>query len=230
MKKKILLSFFLLAVSFSVFAGDVATFEDMGFSQDGSVYVFGQYGTTDKTFLPYAEIYTVDVAKNDFVKNGVFTSKGVTGKSAQQVFSQVTQRAQDFLKPYNLTPVSSSSLLYLKQSEGVDDEEIVFKDFESVDEPVFYHVKVESLYRGKGANTDSSFYIKVEKKTEDGSVLSRFVAGNPEIKRKGVTNYSINRIFTTPDGKGVVFVGEKTVEDSTGVSVRYMVETAVVDK
>ena len=81
-----------------------------------------------------------------------------------------------------------------------------------------------------GANTDSSFYIKVEKKTEDGSVLSRFVAGNPEIKRKGVTNYSINRIFTTPDGKGVVFVVEKTVEDSTGVSVRYMVETAVVDK
>ena len=54
------------------------------------------------------------------------------------------------------------------------------------------------------------------------------VAGNPDIQRKGVTGYAIDRIYTAPDGKGMVFVVEKTVEDSAGTSIRYMVETVAL--
>ena len=44
---------------------------------------------------------------------------------------------------------------------------------------------------------------------------------------KNKTRYAIERIYTSPDGKGFVFVVEKTVEDAAGTSIRYMVETVV---
>ena len=35
-------------------AGDVASFVDKGFSEDGKYYVFGQYGRTDKKYQGWA--------------------------------------------------------------------------------------------------------------------------------------------------------------------------------
>ena len=50
MKKSVVCCLFL-ALGLSVLsAGDVATFVDKGFSEDGKYYVFGQYGKTDKKF------------------------------------------------------------------------------------------------------------------------------------------------------------------------------------
>ena len=43
-----------------------------------------------------------------------------------------------------------------------------------------------------------------------------------------MTGYAIDRIYTAPDGKGMVFVVEKTVEDAAGTSIRYMVETVAL--
>ncbi len=51
-----------LMASFS-FAGDAAAFSDIGFSEDGRTYIFGEYGKTDLSFQAYAEIYAVDVAE-----------------------------------------------------------------------------------------------------------------------------------------------------------------------
>ncbi|MBQ3686583.1 MAG: DUF2259 domain-containing protein, partial [Treponema sp.] len=49
--------------------------------------------------------------------------------------------------------------------------------------------------------------------------------GNPQYERKGVSFYQIEKIFTDPSGKSIVFVIQKTVEDESGTSIRYMVET-----
>ena len=48
-------------------AGDVATFQDLGFSSDARVYVFAQYGVDERSSFPYAELFAVDVATNRFV-------------------------------------------------------------------------------------------------------------------------------------------------------------------
>ena len=75
MKKLVTLGLiFTLALSL-VSAGDVATFVDKGFSEDGRYYVFGQYGKTDKKFQGWAELYQVDIAANDYTDNGVFKTK-----------------------------------------------------------------------------------------------------------------------------------------------------------
>ena len=103
-------------------------------------------------------------------------------------------------------------------------DEIVFKSFEESD--YTYSVKLHTVnYGGR-----SSFYIDVEVFDNFGNQTMAFQAGNPQIKRANVTNYRIVKISTSKDRKSIVFVVEKTVEDETGVSIRYMVETKKLDK
>lgn len=229
--KKILATIAVLTVAAALFAGDAASFVDLGFSKDGKTYVFGQYGKTDVDFNGYAEIYTVDVKKNDFVSNGVFKSVDKSGKSGQRVFSSLKDKQGSFLEKYNLSPVDADSILYMREDSSKSGlAEITFKDYglPAGSQEVFYTVRLVPNYVGKGSACKSSFYIVAEKKGADGTLLSRFVAGNPDVQRKGVTGYAIDRIYTAPDGKGMVFVVEKTVEDSAGTSIRYMVETVAL--
>ena len=64
----------------------------------------------------------------------------------------------------------------------------------------------------------------MEKQDADGNVITRQKIGSPDIKRKGITNYKIERIFCDNSEKSLIFVIEKTLEDETGISIRYMVE------
>ncbi len=56
MKKSIVCSLIMAVLVSALSAGDVATFVDKGFSEDGKYYVFGQYGKTDKKFQGCAEL------------------------------------------------------------------------------------------------------------------------------------------------------------------------------
>ena len=56
-------------------------------------------------------------------------------------------------------------------------------------------------------------------------MLSRHTVGSPDIKRKNVLGYRIDRIFSDKTGRNLVFVVEKTLQDVNGTSIRYMVET-----
>ena len=201
------------------FAGDVAAFKDIGFSADGTVYVFAEYGVTDKYFQGYGEIYAVDVEKNAYVPGGVFTtepSQKTAGVNGGAVYNELYERGKAFLAPYNCEPVSAEQMLYVRGEDAASaDAEISFKDFRSIPEgesPLTYSV-------------ESSFFIVLEKKDGAGTVVERTVVGNPQIKRRGVSAYAIDRIFTDKSDKSLVFVVEKTLHDAQGSSIRYMVET-----
>ncbi len=228
MKKQLLISLVLLAAGFA-FAGDAAAFVDLGLSDDGKTYVFAEYGKTDKSFQGYAEIYCVDIEKNDWIDGEVFRtapSALTAKKSGKEVYEELLKKADWTLKKYNLKKSEPDNLLFTRElpsSKG----EIIFKDFEgsTMERNVFYHIKLIKNVEGYGANCKSSFFISLEKQDENGNVLSRNIVGNPDIKRKGVTGYMINRIFTDKSGRNLVFVVEKEIENETGVCIRYMVET-----
>ena len=67
----------------------------------------------------------------------------------------------------------------------------------------------------------------VEKKDAEGNLISRTQVGSPDVVRKGVSGYKIEKIMCDKTEHNFIFVVEKTVEDEDGVSIRYMVETAV---
>lgn len=229
MKKHLSVLLFLFVLLPFSFAGDAAAFVDLGLSQDGKTYVFAEYGKTDGKFEGYAEIYCVDIEKNDWIDGEVFRtkpSKETFKKSGKEVYEELLKKAGWTLKKYGLQQVSPDNLLFTREISSSTGE-IVFKDFEgsTVEKAVYYHIKLIKNVEENGKEKRSSFFITLEKKDENGNLISRNIVGNPDIKRKGVTGYTINRIFSDKSGRSLVFVIEKQIEDETGTCVRYMVET-----
>ncbi|MBO4320886.1 MAG: DUF2259 domain-containing protein [Treponema sp.] len=228
---KLVLCVFILISSLRVFAGDAAVFHDIGFSKDGKTYVFAQYGRTDKKYEAWAEIYTVDVAANDYVAGGVFRikpSSATNNKSGKQAFTELNEKAAWSLKKYDCKAVEAKNLLYVRDAEfKKSTDEIVFKDFNASTEEksYFYHIQLVPTVTGTGKNVQSKFYINLEKKDSEGNLLLSKKVGTPDLLRKGISGYRIDRIFTDDSGKSIVFIVEKTMVDDTGTSIRYMVET-----
>lgn len=221
--------------AFASFAGDSAVLVDNGFSADGNYYIFGQYGKIDKKFQGWAEIYTVDVLKNDYVDNEVYRVKpsAVTfDKTGKEVYESLAGKNYLSIKKYNCAQNSPEQILYIREEEkkaGTD--EIEFKDFISSvsDDQAYYKVVLVPTVSGEGINVKSSFYIDIEKLDSKGTVLASQKIGNPGITRKGVKNYKIERIVCDKTGKKLVFIVEKTMEDKTGINIRYMIETAMLN-
>lgn len=228
--KRLLLSGIILLAGLEIFAGDAAAFVDLGISADGRTYAFGEYGKTDRLFQGYAEIYTVDIEKNDFVSGEVFKtlpSANTSSKSGKVIFEELHDKAAWKLRKYDFKPVEAENLLYVRDDKKAGESEIIFKDFEgsTVEQSVFYHIKLVKTVAGSGESLYSSFFITLEKKDGDGNIISRNVVGSPDIKRKKVTDYKIDKIFSDRSGRNLVFVVEKTLSDVNGSSIRYMVET-----
>lgn len=57
-----------LAAPLAAHAGDVAELEILGFSQDGSVFAFEEYGVQDGSGFPYANRYYINTADDSFLK------------------------------------------------------------------------------------------------------------------------------------------------------------------
>ena len=231
MKRLIACALLLFISCICAFCGDAAVFHDIGFSEDGKTYVFGEYGKTDKDYQAWAEIYTVDVAKNDFIKDDVYKtvpSPETTSISGKASFDQLYSKVEWKLAKYKCTPVDASTLLYIRQNENKGGtEQITFKDFEGLTDSssLSYQVKLVPTFNGSGKNCSSSFYINISATDENGNTVKSFRAGTPSVKRKGITSYVIDRIFTDKTGSCLVFVVQKILEDDKGSSIRYMVET-----
>ncbi len=232
MKKIFICSLVMMLGLSAVSAGDVATFVDKGFSEDGKYYVFGQYGKTDKKFQGWAELYQVDIAANDYTDNGVFKTKpsAVTAdKHGNEVFEALEGKSFYYFKDLKCEPANIDHVLYiLDDVNKTGTDEIVFKDFRSadVDNADVYRIKLYPTVNGSGKNARSSFYIMLEKTDAAGEVIMSRKIGNPDINRKGVTNYKIERIFCDKSERNLIFVIEKMIEDDTGTSIRYMIEAA----
>lgn len=232
MKKYIICGIFVLAVATLSFAGDCAVFVDGGFSDDGNYYVFGQYGKTDNTFQGWADIYVVDVAKNDYVDGEVFLtkpSKATSDKTGKEVYLALESRSFSEIKKYNAKVAQPNQILYIREAdEKGEDDEIIFKDFSSSvsSDQAYYHIRLLANYQGSGKNAKSSFSINLEKQDENGKVLARQTIGSPNIKRAGVVGYKIEKIVCSADGKNLVFIIEKKIQDKNGTNIRYMIEAA----
>lgn len=225
MKKLLIGTLTFCLMNLSLFSGDVAVFQEIGFSKDGKNYIFGEYGKEDKKFFPYGEIYTVDVAKNDFVRGKVFKSQDKSfTKASKTLYEELLAKNYSELKKFECYQPKPEDILYVMEEESKSStEEIVFTSFEESE--YTYRIKlVPTFYTGK-----SSFYIDVKVYDKNENLKLSYQVGTPSVKRPNVTKYKIVRIATSRDRMSIVFVVEKTIEDSNGVSVRYMVETKRLD-
>lgn len=212
---------------FNVYSGDIAVFTDLGFSEDGRYYIFAQYGVEEATLLPWAELYIVDVAANDFVRGGRVSYKhnreieaGQDGSGALYI---LLARNTTLAARYGVNFMRQGLALYLSLEEGHKPagENIEFRDFDS---GISYRAQLVPSVQGLGESLKSSFFINLE---IDADAAPRFLtAGTPEIRRAKIGTYTIRKALVSPDRSSLIFVIEMTRDRKQGEApdIRYMIE------
>jgi predicted secreted protein len=210
----------------ALYAGDVASFVDLGFSEDGAVYMFAQYGVDEHTLNPWSELYIVDVDKNDFVKGGRLSYKHdkpvALGQDGSAALLRIISHNAGIIQKHRTTFMHQGIPLFisLEDVRSTKGQTIDFRDFEK---KAYYSAALNSIVYGGGADIRSSFFI-ILNRTDHNGVKKSYQVGNPHVKRPGVTTYSIKKAIVNPARTSMILVIEMTLLNGNGVDIRYMVE------
>ncbi|MBN1524046.1 MAG: DUF2259 domain-containing protein [Spirochaetales bacterium] len=227
MKRKafFLFAFIIILISASAFAGDIAQFKNLGFSNDSQYFMFGQFGIDAATDKPFAEIYIIDVAKNTFTQGGKesdsFSEIPEPGNDGSGGLFILLEKNYTTIKKYNINHLKNGRIVYVLIDGNKPEPYLEFRDFNTGS---LYSISLKQSSSGTGLSVSSSFSITVTVTPKTGP-KSTYTIGHPDYKRKGVKDYRIKYILLAPDGKSLIFVIEKTIADAKGESIRYMVET-----
>jgi predicted secreted protein len=213
---------------FALWAGDTASFVDLGFSPGGGTYIFAQYGVQSGTLKPWADMFVVDVAKNEFVSGGKISythdtpvSAGTDGSGA---FYRLISRNTAIADRHGVNFLRQGVPLYIAldaDSGSPQGESIEFRNFER---ELSYKARLIPSTEGSGNSLKSSFYINLEANGVSGG-RKTYTVGNPSIKRPLIATYKIKRVIVAPEGNSMIFVIEMRKQVSGGYDTRYMVET-----
>lgn len=224
MKKIALFSILILGTAL-LFAGDIASYVNLGFSYDSKVFMFGQYGIREKDMKVYADIYTVDVKRNTFIRNGVrekvFQDTILPGQDGLGGLLMLLHDSTDLVKKYRINHITTGRIVYILVDGDKPKERLEFRDF---DKSTGYVLTLVQRKFGTGNNVSSSFHINMTI-TDKNENVRTFTIGRPNYKRTGVVSYRIKQVVFTPDERGLVIVVEKETVSADGKSIRYMVET-----
>ena len=208
-------------------AGDIASYVDLGFSPDGKIYMFAQYGVQTGTLKPWADLFVVDVPQNNFVSGGrisfVHDTPVIAGQDGSGAFFRLISRNSALAERYEVNYLNQGHVLYLAlegNSSADAGETIEFRDFVTNS-----HYKAQLIPRieGNGADITSSFHIAFEQTKIDGTKRS-YTVGNPQIKRPLINSYQIRKVMVAPRDGSIVFVIEMRRQSNAGSIIRYMVE------
>jgi predicted secreted protein len=220
-------AFLFFTIISNIYAGDVANFKDLGFSPDGSIYMFGEYGVTGATLQPWARLNIVDVKQNEFVPGGRLSykhdTKVIAGTDGEGALYAIIGQNPEITNRYGMNYLKQGHPLFITLLENDNSalETITFRDFDKGDN---YKVDLHSSLPVYNSQSGSSFYLNVEKTSARGA-KTNYLVGSPEVKRAGVTAYSIKKVTIKPETSSIVFIIELRLSSKDGSDVRYMVET-----
>ena len=226
--KKLSLAFagLLIAGISGLWAGDSASFVDLGFSPDGGIYMFAQYGVQSGILKPWADLFVVDVARNDFVSGGRISythdkpiDAGQDGTAA--LYRLLTEQA-GLVERYEVSYPNQGQPLYIALSGDIayEGKPIAFRDFIS---GISYKATLAETVSGSGENLRSSFYITLESVDSDGEAKT-YTVGTPSLKRPLIESYRIKKVLVAPSGNSLIFVIEMKRSAAKGHDIRYMIE------
>jgi predicted secreted protein len=225
MANKALLSVCILLVAAAAWSGDVAQFDNLGFSSDGRYFMFGQHGILEKTSYPYAEIYIVDVPANAFVPQGTkkvsYTKAVDPGSTGLGALLNALDDMSAQKRQFRIDHLVTGRLLYLLVDGVNPAETLEFRDFQA---GTRYAVTLVQTPGAKDGEPAAAFSLKVTVTGRDGKARDVAV-GNPGLQRAGVRTYRVKQVVLGPDGAALVFVIQKEELEGQSVNVRSMVET-----
>jgi hypothetical protein len=189
------------AIAAGLYAGDVATFVDLGFSQDGRFYSFAQYGVSEDTLYPWADLFIVDVALNDFVPGGRLSYRGnkriEAGDDGRHGFAALAGDNMKLAARYGISFTRFGIPLFISRENGHNPagDNVEFRDF---DDGAAYNAIIDPTAYGRGDNFSTSFVIDLTRIANYPHIGSHYTVGNSDLKRRFVTSYTIKKVFFTP--------------------------------
>jgi len=224
--KRILVICSLIIISIShLFGGDTARFVNLGFSGDGSYFMFAQHGFISATGIVYSDLFLVDVKRNVFTSGGVNHGEYETiiepGQSSDGALFTLLEETADQRKRYGISYLEKGRPLYIRiPAEGEEEpaNSLQFRDFET---DMKYTIDLKQNVTGEGSSISSTFFIELLIEYKNG-LSKNLKIGHPDFSRKGIREYNINRILLSPEEDSLVFIISKTDVD---LNIRYMIET-----
>lgn len=227
--KRTLLFCLLLTASGLLYAGDIANFVNLGFSDDSRYLMFAQYGALDDSSKHYADIFGVDVNANTFVPNGVKTAVYdealMPGQEGIGALFTLYSTSVSLAKQYKVNHMTTGRLLYLLIDGQEPKKRLEFRDF---DTGRSYQIELFQTQFGDGRSVSASFHINLTIADANGN-SRHYTVGLPSYRRDGVKKYRIQQIIYSPDEKSLVFIIEKEESAKNGINIRYMVETVSIN-
>jgi predicted secreted protein len=213
----------LLGVS-GLWAGDTATFVDLGFSPDGKTYMFAQYGVQSRTLRPWADLFIVDVPRNNFVSGGrvsfVHERPVVSGQDGSGALYHLIAQNAALAARHQIDYCLQGQPLYISLDPADAPQPVEFRDFEK---GASYRASLISQVEGSGSSLRSSFYIDLERTNRDGS-RQTYRVGTPQLRRPLIASYHIRKVMIAPRDGSMIFVIEMRRQDGADLNIRYMVE------
>jgi predicted secreted protein len=224
-KRALIVPVLLFFLSIRLFAGDIAAFENLGFSEDAKLFLFAQYGIGAEDSRAYAELYMVDMAGNRFLSGGVlkksYDEEIYPGQNGSGALYMALREFTPRIEKEKINHLATGRLVYLLINGDTPQKHLEFRDFLRGEQ---FEVELIQHSYGEGKDVSSSFHLEVKITPKSGKARS-YKVGHPDYKRPGVLEYRIKRVFFSPDEKGLVFVIERDELDGSGNNIRYMVET-----
>lgn len=144
-----LMSAALACLSAPAFGGDFSHFQLIGFSEDGGIFAFEEYGVQDGSGLPYSNIFFIDTAKDQYLPETPYRVQMKEGDdtSLASARSQAYAQASALIVEHGMTGHTGAIVAFNPQSElGSDGKEIRYRPFSS-DPPIdtTYAMKIEDV-------------------------------------------------------------------------------------
>ena len=228
---------FLVMVCQAVFASDLATMENLGFSPNGRYFMFGQHVLLSQKGQARAEIGIVDVRKNVYVgggrKKGSWDVVMWPSQNSRGALYELIEIHYGLKERYGINHLIQGKLLYTRENgdsvpavatytgdKGGD--ALSFRDFQKGRE---YSLTLNQDRRGNGESKNAAFYIDLEVKDNTGK-NSSYVIGRKGYYREGIDSYEVVRVWSNPAGDSLIIVlSRKSSKDY----VDYMIETLAVN-
>ncbi|GHV74265.1 hypothetical protein AGMMS49940_15670 [Spirochaetia bacterium] len=208
-----------------LWAGDVASFVDLGFSPDGKVYVFAQHGVKTHSLLPWADLGVVDVSRNEFMPGGrvsfTHTQPINAGQDGSGALYRLLSQNNALTARYGINFLQQGQPLYIAP-ETATQTPFEFRDFRT---GASYRASLTQRVEGSGSNLVSSFHIILAKT----GARQSYTVGSPQLKRPLITSYDIRKVIRAPRDGSLIFVIEMRKPNDGGSDIRYMVETIKLD-
>jgi predicted secreted protein len=209
-----------------LWAGDSASFVDLGFSPDGRIYMFAQYGVQVNSLKPWAELFVVDVPRNNFVQGGkisyIHDSPVIAGQDGSGALYRIISGNASLAERNGVNYLNQGQPLYvaLDGEPSASGETIEYRNFET---GTSFRANLVPYVEGSGQNLKSSFFINLESNSA-GGIRKTYTIGTPQLKRSLVASYRIKKVMIAPRDGSMIFVIEMKKQAEGGYNIRYMVE------